>query len=188
MSFRSLQYWNAKWSSIVQYSCTSIWDLKYTFFLFFFFWFLLLPGCSFKGYHLVLSWSPGPECTEQFWLKGWVFIADMFQASHKQWEVAILILINTSTLIKFRIVEMDNWLNLNKRPCWDSIRDPFASEANPWTAGLRYLTNSMLLFPGQVLLTLHRFTQALNFSETWSKKFKTNRKYNRLEKRHYHHF
>ena len=32
-----------------------------------------------------------------------------------------------------------NWLNLNKRPCWDSIRDPLASEANPWTAGLRYL-------------------------------------------------
>ena len=62
----------------------------------------------------------------------------MFRASHKQWEVAILILINTSASIKFGIVEMDNWLNLNKRPCWDSIRDPFASEANPWTAGLRY--------------------------------------------------
>ena len=57
------------------------------------------------------------------------------------WEVAILILSNTSASIKFRIVEMDNWLglNLNKRPCWDSIRDPFASEANSWTAGLRYL-------------------------------------------------
>ena len=26
----SLQYWNTKWSSIVQYLCTSIWDLKYT--------------------------------------------------------------------------------------------------------------------------------------------------------------
>ena len=64
----------------------------------------------------------------------------MFRASHKQWEVAIQILINTSALIKFRIVEMDNWLNLNKRSCWDSIRDPFAaSEANPWTTGLRYL-------------------------------------------------
>ena len=36
-------------------------------------------------------------------------------------------------------VKMDYWLNLNKRPCWDSIHDPFASEANPWTAGLRYL-------------------------------------------------
>ena len=40
------------------------------------------------------------------WLKGWVFIAHMFRAS--QWEVAILILINTSASIKFRIVEMDN--------------------------------------------------------------------------------
>ena len=65
----------------------------------------------------------------------------MFRASHKQWEVAILILINTSASIKFRIVEMDNWLNLNKRPCWDSIRDPFASEANPWIAWLRSLHN-----------------------------------------------
>ena len=52
----------------------------------------------------------------------------MFRAAHKQWEVAILILINTSASIKFRIVKMNNWLNLNKRPCWDSIRDPFASK------------------------------------------------------------
>ena len=37
------------------------------------------------------------------------------------------------------MAEMDDWLNLNKPPCWDSIRDPYASEANPWTAGLRYL-------------------------------------------------
>ena len=29
--FRSLQYWNTKWSSIVQYLYTSILDLKYTF-------------------------------------------------------------------------------------------------------------------------------------------------------------
>ena len=36
---------------------------------------------------------------------------------------------------------MDNWLNLNKHPCWDSLRDPFASEANPWTTELRYLIN-----------------------------------------------
>ena len=63
----------------------------------------------------------------------------MSRASHKQWEVAILILINTSGSIKFRIVKVDYWLNLNKCPYWDSIRDPFASEANPWTAGLHYL-------------------------------------------------
>ena len=65
----------------------------------------------------------------------------MFRAAHKQWKVAILILIITSAPIKFRIVEMEtgNWLNLNKRPCWDSISDPFAFEANIWTAGLCYL-------------------------------------------------
>ena len=62
---------------------------------------------------------------------------------HKQWEVAILILINTSGSIKFRIVKMDNWLNLNKCPCWDSIHDPFLSEANPWTAGLCYPSFSL---------------------------------------------
>ena len=53
----------------------------------------------------VLPRSPGPECTEQF---EWVFIAHMLRAAHKQWEVAILILINISASIKFRIVEMDN--------------------------------------------------------------------------------
>ena len=62
-----------------------------------------------------------------------------FQASHKQWEVAILILINTVTSINSRIVNIYDWLKLNKHPCWDSIHDPFASEANPWTAGLCYL-------------------------------------------------
>ena len=40
-------------------------------------------------------------------------------------------------------MELDNWLNLNKRPCWDSIRDLFASEANSSTAGLRYLIKLM---------------------------------------------
>ena len=39
---------------------------------------------------------------------------------------------------------MDYWLNLNKRPCWDSIRDPFASEANPWTAGLSNATSLLI--------------------------------------------
>ena len=40
----------------------------------------------------------------------------MFRASHKQWELAILILINTSASIKLKIVKVDNWLNLNNRP------------------------------------------------------------------------
>ena len=55
--------------------------------------------------------------------------------------------------IKFRIVEMDNCLNLNKHPCWDLIRDPFESEAKPlnhWTAlhtvyrGSKYIYLKML--------------------------------------------
>ena len=87
----------------------------------------------------VLPRSPGLECTEQFDCRDRFSFAHMFQAAHKQWEVAILILIDTFAPIKFRIVEMANWLNLNKRPCWDSIHDPFTSEANPWTVGLRYL-------------------------------------------------
>ena len=37
----------------------------------------------------------------------------MSRASHKQWEVAILILINTSASIKFRIVEIDNSVELS---------------------------------------------------------------------------
>ena len=59
------------------------------------------------------------------WLQGWIFIAHMFRAAHKQWEVAVLILI-----------KMDNWLNLNECPCWDSIRDPFRVQGRPmnrWT-------------------------------------------------------
>ena len=94
--------------------------------------------------NILKSWAymkPRARMYQTVWLKRWVFIAHMFQASHKQWEVAILILIKSSTSIKFRIVEMDDWLNLNKRPCWDSIRDPFTSEANPWSAGLCYLNH-----------------------------------------------
>ena len=72
----------------------------------------------------------------------------MFRALHKQWEVAVLILINTSASIIFRTVKMDNWLNLNKHPFLDSIRDPFASEASPWTTGLvlRYLPITICWF------------------------------------------
>ena len=35
--------------------------------------------------------------------------------------------------------ETNSQLNLNKRPCRDSIHDLFLSGANPWTAGLGYL-------------------------------------------------
>ena len=60
-----------------------------------------------------------------------------------QWEVPILILIITSTLIKFRIG--NDWRNaqlnprINKRPCWDLIHDTSRPKTYPWTARLRYL-------------------------------------------------
>ena len=57
--------------------------------------------------------KPRAEMIKQFDCRDWFFIAHMFLAAHEQWKVAILILINTSASIKFRIVEMDNWLNLN---------------------------------------------------------------------------
>ena len=115
--------------------------LLYTFFFFDFLFYL--------GVHSsVITCSPMKPRARMYyrtvWLKGWVFIAHMFRASHKQWKVAILLLINTSASTKFRIVEMDNWLDLNKRPCWDSIHDPFTSKANPLTMN-RWTTLPRLL-------------------------------------------
>ena len=85
----------------------------------------------------------------------------MFQASHKQWEVPILILINTSASIKLKNVKLDNWLNLKKRPCWESIPDAFASEAKPYTAGLHSLYSllaSFLHWDLKILKTLSAHT------------------------------
>ena len=45
-------------------------------------------------------------------------------------NMCILILINTSALIKFRIVKMNYWLNFNKHLCWHSSCDPLASKAS----------------------------------------------------------
>ena len=73
----------------------------------FFFGFLILPGCLFKCCDLFSHEAQGQNVPNSM-TEGMGFIADMFQTSHKQWEVAILILINTSASIKFRIVEMDN--------------------------------------------------------------------------------
>ena len=85
------------------------------FILFFIYLFIFFDFLIYVGIHSgVITCSP----MKQFDCRGWVFIAHMFRASHKQWEVAILIKVNTSASIKFRIVEMDNWLNLNTRPCW----------------------------------------------------------------------
>ena len=109
--------------------------LFYFFFIYLFIFFL--PGCSFRCYHLFSQEAQGRNVPNSLTV-GMNSIAHIFWASHKQWEVAILTLINTSASIKFSIVEIYNWLNLNKRPCWDSIRDLLASEANPWTVELRY--------------------------------------------------
>ena len=78
------------------------------FFLFFLFFFISYFTWVFiQVLSPVLPWSPGPECAEQFDCRDGFFIAHMFRAAHKQWKVAILILINTSAPIKFRIVEME---------------------------------------------------------------------------------
>ena len=67
----------------------------------------------------------------------------MFRASHKQWEVAILILINTSASIKFRIVEMDNWLISTSAPAGTRSVTLSLPRQNPWTAGLHNLYFSL---------------------------------------------
>ena len=83
----------------------------------------------------VLPWSPGPECT--ILLDCWdgfsLLICSESHISNR--GVAILILINT---IKFRIVEMVSWLNLNKRPCLGLDPWPFRIWGKPINPGLRY--------------------------------------------------
>ena len=56
----------------------------------FLFLFLILPGCSFKYYHLFSDKAQGQNVPNSLTV-GMGFIAHMFPASHKQWEVAILI-------------------------------------------------------------------------------------------------
>ena len=75
----------------------------------FFFNFFILLLCSFRCYHLFSHETrPWPESTEQFNCRDEVFITHLFRAAHKQWEVAILILMNISKSIKFCIGEMDS--------------------------------------------------------------------------------
>ena len=54
----------------------------------------------------VLPWSPGRNVPNSLTV-GMGFHCSYVRAAHKQWKVAILILINTSAPIKFRIVEME---------------------------------------------------------------------------------
>ena len=97
----------------------------------FFFFFLLfvmlcfvviLPGCSFRCYHLFSHEAQG-KCTKQFGCKDGFSLLLMFRVAHKQYKVATLILINTSVLIKFRTVKMDNCFSLwpKTNHTWDTI-------------------------------------------------------------------
>ena len=68
------------------------------------FLFVILLECSFRCNHLFSHEVQGWNVLDSLTV-GCVFIAYMFQ-SHKQWEVAFPILVNTSALIKFKI---ENW-------------------------------------------------------------------------------
>ena len=65
----------------------------------FFFGFLILPGCSFKYYHL-FSHEAQSQNVPNSLTEGMGFIAHMFRASHKQWKVAILILIRFQSVTR----------------------------------------------------------------------------------------
>ena len=61
-----------------------------------------------SGVLTCLPTKPRLECTEQFNCSdGFSLLICSKRHIMKQWEVAILILINTSASLKFRIVEMD---------------------------------------------------------------------------------
>ena len=99
---------------------------------FFFFFPLILSGCSFRisDVGLIISHETQGRNVLNSLTVGIGFHDIAPSITSKQWEVAIRNLINTS-IHQFRIFKMDNWLNFNKRPYLDSIRDHFASEANP---------------------------------------------------------
>ena len=61
--------------------------------IFFFFCFISYLTWVFKVSSPVLPWSPGLQCTTQFDCRDGfsLLISHTFQASHKQWEVAILV-------------------------------------------------------------------------------------------------
>ena len=75
------------------------------------------------------------------WLYGWVFIAHMFRVSHKQWERAILILINTSTSIKIQNCENGQLTKSQEAPLLGLNLWPFSPKANPQTTGVCYIQN-----------------------------------------------
>ena len=86
------------------------------------------------------------------------------RASHKQWEVAILFLINYSAAIKFKIVLMDNWQNLKKRLCL---------RLDPWPFRIR--GKSMKHW---TTLPLNRWTMLLLYTNYFSCLIKKKKKKN----------
>ena len=74
---------------------------------FFFFLFLILPGCSFKCYHLFSHEAQGRNVPNSLTVGMGFHCSYVPSGTFKQWKVAFLILINTSAPIKFRILEME---------------------------------------------------------------------------------
>ena len=74
------------------------------------------------------------DCRDGFSL---LVCSEYYVLSVIQWKVAILILINTSASITFRIVTMKNWLNLNKCPSLLRLNLwHFCIWGKPWTTRL----------------------------------------------------
>ena len=124
----------------------------------------------------VLPWSPWPECTEQYDCRDGLSLF-MSRASHMQWEVAILILINTSASIIFRIVKVDYWLKSQQVPLLGLDPWPFRVRGKPmnrWTTLPPYLRGrvphdpiSEVISSGNIdFSTLLAFTPKTNRSPT----------------------
>ena len=114
----------------------------------YFFKFLILPGCSFRCYHLFSHEAQGQNVPNSLTV-GMVFIAHMFPAAHKQWEVSILILINTSAPIKFRIVKWASDQISSSAPAGTRSVTFSRLKQNPWTAGQPYPPHTYLQSPGK---------------------------------------
>ena len=72
----------------------------------------------------VLPWSPGPECTKQFDCRDGFSLLICSERHGTYAMESSYSGFNQYLRTEFRILENGNWLNLNKRPCWDSICDP----------------------------------------------------------------
>ena len=137
-----------------------------------FFGFLILPGCSFKCYHLFSHEAQGRNVPNSLTV-GMGFHCSYVPSGTLAMEGSYSDFNQYLRTDKIQNCGNGNWLNLNKRPCWDSIRDPLASEANPWTTGLRYLLvtrDCPLLYriAGDIFFSLNVSNLRLTICSTWS--------------------